>query len=175
MHIQTHCEKRPGKILVVEDDLDLREAIVDTLQLADFDVLAAECAEIALDLLDLNSDVAMIVSDVNMGEMSGHDLLREVKSSYAHIPVLLITAYASISESVKAMREGAVDYLVKPFEPNALVDAVRRFIGSGVADIEDLVAYADSSKQLLQLASSCLLYTSPRPRDRTRSRMPSSA
>lgn len=141
------------KIMVVEDDPNLREAIVDTLQLAQFNVVEADCAERALEVLDTSSDIAMIVSDVNMGAMSGHDLLQQVKLNYAHIPVLLITAYASISESVKAMREGAVDYLVKPFEPTALVDTVKRFIGSCSKKTEDLVAYADCSKQLLQLAS----------------------
>lgn len=142
-----------SKVMVVEDDPNLREALVDTLHLANFNVLEAESAELALDILERNNDVAMIVSDVNMGAMSGHDLLHVVKTDYAHIPVLLITAYASISESVKAMREGAVDYLVKPFEPSALVDTVKRFIGSANNNNDDLVAYSEDSKQLLQLAS----------------------
>ena len=149
----TAAENKSAKILVVEDDPDLREALVDTLQLAEFDVLAADCAEMALEHLDHHRDIAMVVSDVNMGALSGHDLLHFVRHNYAHIPVLLITAYASISESVKAMREGAVDYLVKPFEPNVLIEAVRKFIGSGNASHDEPVAFAESSRQLLQLAS----------------------
>lgn len=141
------------RLLVVEDDPDLREALVDTLQLADFDVIEAPSAELALELLEQQVDVAMIVSDVNMGELSGHDLLRFVRTNYAHIPVLLITAYASICESVEAMREGAVDYLVKPFEPNLLIETVKKFIGSGSVSHDEPVAVADSSRQLLQLAS----------------------
>lgn len=141
------------KILVVEDDPDLREALVDTLQLAEFDIVAADCAERALEHLDLHRNIALVVSDVNMGELSGHDLLHFVRNNYAHIPVLLITAYASISESVKAMREGAVDYLVKPFEPNVLIEAVKKFVGSGNICLDEPVAFAESSRQLLQLAS----------------------
>jgi two-component system response regulator FlrC len=143
----------PAKLLVVEDDPDLREALVDTLQLAEFDVEEADCAERALEILDGHRDIAMVISDVNMGQLSGHDLLHFVRCNYAHIPVLLITAYASISESVKAMREGAVDYLVKPFEPNVLIEAVKKFIGSGNVSHDEPVAFADSSRQLLQLAS----------------------
>lgn len=142
-----------GKILVVEDDPDLREALVDTLQLADFYVLEAQNAELALEIMDRHNDIAMVVSDVNMGELSGHDLLRSIKLNYAHIPVLLITAFASISESVEAMREGAVDYLVKPFEPKVLIEAVRKFIGAANVIQDEPIAFAASSKQLLQLAS----------------------
>lgn len=142
-----------AKILVVEDDPALREALVDTLQLADYDVREADSAESALELLKTQADIAMVVSDVNMGKLSGHDLLRIIKSSYAHIPVLLITAYASISESVEAMREGAVDYLVKPFQPNLLTDAVKKFVGAGSIHDDEPIVADPSSKQLLQLAS----------------------
>lgn len=145
--------QNPVKLLVVEDDPALREALVDTLQLADFDVLEASSAEAALDSLDAHSDIAMVISDVNMGQLSGHDLLRFIKTNYAHIPVLLITAYASISESVEAMREGAVDYLVKPFEPKLLIEAIKKFIGTGRTNTDEPVAFDESSRQLLQLAS----------------------
>jgi len=117
------------KILVVEDDNNLREALCDTLQLADYNVLLASSAEDALKQLATASDVRMIVSDVNMGAMTGHDLLREVKKNYPQIPMMLITAYASISESVDAMKQGAVAYLVKPFAPQTLIETVGRHVG----------------------------------------------
>ncbi len=58
----------------------------------------------------------MVVSDVNMPGMSGHDLLAEVLRSYPGLPMMLITAYGQISDAVNAMQTGAIDYLVKPFE-----------------------------------------------------------
>lgn len=146
-------EGKASKLLVVEDDPNLREALVDTLQLEDYEVLEADCAEKALDILSDNTDVAMIISDVNMGELSGHDLLKIVKTNYAHIPMLLITAYASITESVEAMREGAVDYLVKPFEPSLLIAAVKKFVGCVNVSEGEPIAYSSSSRQLLQLAT----------------------
>jgi len=140
------------KVLVVEDDNNLREALCDTLQLADYNVLLASSAEEALKQLATASDVRMIVSDVNMGAMTGHDLLREVKKDYPQIPMMLITAYASISESVDAMKQGAVDYLVKPFAPQVLVETVGRHVGVAQVAGDEPVAEAASSKQLLQLA-----------------------
>jgi len=150
---QKNCETMAKKILVVEDDFALREALQDTLLLAKYTVLAAPDAETAVALLAHHSDVSMIVSDVNMGKMSGHDLLRVVKQDYPHIPMLLITAYASIKESVDAMRHGAVDYLVKPFEPKLLVEAVSQQVGhTSLANDREPIVAAESSRQLLQLA-----------------------
>lgn len=150
--LQTADYEDAIKVLVVEDDRNLREALTDTLQLADYAVLAVNSAEDALKELALYSDIRMIVSDVNMGAMSGHDLLREVRQHYPQIPMMLITAYASISESVDAMKQGAVDYLVKPFAPQTLVETVARHLGVAQISGDEPVAQAQSSRQLLQLA-----------------------
>ncbi|MCV6621536.1 MAG: sigma-54 dependent transcriptional regulator [Cellvibrionaceae bacterium] len=142
------------KILVVEDDMDLREALCDTLEMAEYCVVAAESAERALQELALHSDIHMIVSDVNMGGMSGHELLVHVRQQYAHIPMLLVTAYASVSDSVEAMRLGAVDYLVKPFQPKLLLDTVAKYVKGASCDQSSApVAESESSQQLLRLAS----------------------
>lgn len=142
------------KVLVVEDDPSLREAIQDTLTLAAYQSIGAANVEAALALLANHSDIGMIVSDVNMGKLSGHDLLRQVKIDYPHIPMLLITAFASIRDSVDAIRHGAIDYLVKPFEPKALVDIVAKQL-DGREDImsDEPIAKSANSQQLLQLAN----------------------
>lgn len=141
-----------ARILVVEDDADLREALCDTLQLADYDALEAASGEQALEQLAGDSDIQMIVSDVNMGGISGQELLQAVKQRYPQIPMMLITAYASVSQSVEAIKQGAVDYLVKPFEPQLLVETLERHLGAGGANSEAPVARALSSVKLLQLA-----------------------
>lgn len=148
-----NAKERTPNILVVEDDEALREALVDTLSLANMNVQDECCAEDAVLALGKNSEFDLIISDVNMGEMSGHDLLRKVKQDFPHIPVLLVTAYASISESVQAMKEGAVDYLVKPFDPDLLVETVNKITGGDVSKSNEPIAEADSSRKLLQLAA----------------------
>lgn len=139
-------------VLVVEDDKNLREALADTLQLADYQVTAVNNAEDALKELAMQNDIALMVSDVNMGGMSGHELLRNIKLDYPQIPVILITAYASVSESVDAIKNGAVDYLVKPFAPNILVETIARHLGVAQMAGDEPVVSAAVSKQLLQLA-----------------------
>lgn len=141
------------QILVVEDDASLREALVDTLELAGFGSLEAESGEQALELIAAQS-VDMVVSDVNMGGMDGHQLLDKIQQTQPCLPVMLITAYGQVNRAVDAIRSGAVDYLMKPFAPEALVDAVKRFTGAEIDQSENIkpVAEEPSSKQLLQVA-----------------------
>ncbi|MCR8921364.1 sigma-54 dependent transcriptional regulator [Dasania sp. GY-MA-18] len=141
-----------ASILVVEDDRDLREALADTLEIAGCKVTQADSAEQALTILP-RQVFDMVVSDINMGAMDGMALLKAVRQDYPQLPMLLITAYGSVSASVEAIRNGAVDYLVKPFKPQLLVDTVSRYVGvASPSDDEGPVAVEASSLQLLQLA-----------------------
>ncbi|WP_434049393.1 sigma-54-dependent transcriptional regulator [Marinobacter salarius] len=142
-----------AQILIVEDDQDLREALVTTLELAKFRVREAANAEQALAKL-AESPVDMVVSDVNMPGMSGHELLHEIQRRYPGLPTMLITAYGQISHAVSAMQSGAIDYLVKPFEPSVLVDAVTRVVGGGrQKSVDQPVAEDPISKRMFQLAA----------------------
>ena len=142
-----------AQILIVEDDHDLREALVTTLELAKFRVREAESGEQALSCL-AEGTVDMVVSDVNMPGMSGHELLYEVQKLYPGLPTMLITAYGQISQAVSAMQAGAIDYLVKPFEPSVLVDAVSRIVGGSRHKGSDApVAEDPISKRMFQLAA----------------------
>jgi two-component system response regulator FlrC len=117
-----------GTVLVVEDDPSLREVISETLKLAKYHVETAENGQQALERLDINKDIGLLVSDVQMQPLDGHELLKFAKSRYPEMPVILMTAYGTIEKAVQAMHEGANDYLVKPFEADTLVDVVGRFI-----------------------------------------------
>ncbi|RDH43572.1 sigma-54-dependent transcriptional regulator [Zooshikella ganghwensis] len=139
-------------ILIVEDDPDLREALADTLALTDFSYLLAEDGQQAIQLLQSKS-IDMVVSDVNMPEVDGYQLLQWVRQHAPQLPVLLMTAYGSVSQAVEAMKQGAVDYLVKPFEPDALLAEIRRVLqGTPKKSCDEPVAEEESSRQLLLLA-----------------------
>ncbi len=114
-------------ILIVEDDANLREALVDTLELSRYQVLTAGDGEQALEVLKMQA-VGLVVTDVQMPNMTGLQLLHEIKSRWPHLPVLLMTAYGVISQAVEAMREGACDYLVKPFEVEELLSRVAQWM-----------------------------------------------
>ena len=140
------------KILVVEDDLDLREAIVDTLEMEGFHVLQACNGQEALKVLEAES-VMLVVSDVNMPQMDGYQLLRKISVNWPTLPVLIMTAYGSISNAVNAIRNGAVDYLEKPFETRKLIDTVRKFLPEvPEIDGEAPVAADPETRRTFQLA-----------------------
>ena len=142
------------KVLLVEDDHALREALVDTLMLAGHGFHAVASAEEAL-LAVAEQPFSLVVSDVNMPGMDGHQLLSRLRATQPQLPVLLMTAHGAVERAVDAMRQGAADYLVKPFEPKALLDLVARHaLGSlGVVDTLGPVAVEPASVQLLELAA----------------------
>ncbi|MHA6790162.1 MULTISPECIES: sigma-54-dependent response regulator transcription factor FleR [Pseudomonas] len=141
------------KVLLVEDDRALREALADTLVLAGHDYAAVGSAEEAL-LAVGREAFGLVVSDVNMPGMDGHQLLGLLRARQPQLPVLLMTAHGAVERAVDAMRQGAADYLVKPFEPKALLDLVARHaLGSLAVEGEGPVAIEPASAQLLELAA----------------------
>ncbi len=87
-----------------------------------------------------------------MTGMDGHELLRRIRALHPQVPVVLITAFGSIERSVQAMRDGASDYLVKPFQPAQLLEVIARLGAGAAGGDEDPVAVARESVELLQLA-----------------------
>lgn len=140
------------RILLVEDDSGLREALQDTLQLADYQVIAADSAEQALLLLKQHS-VQLVISDVQMQGVSGLTLLKTLREQYPQTPVLMMTAYATVQAAVEAIQLGAVDYLAKPFAPQVLVNTVSRYVSPAPVSLCEPVVAASSSKHLLTLCA----------------------
>jgi len=139
-------------VLVVEDDADLREALTDTLELAGYTAIAAPDAEQALAWLD-KGNPGLVLSDVQMPGMDGHALLRSLKGRRPDIPVILMTAYGQIDRAVQAIRDGAADYLPKPFEPDRLLATVARYYRqAGEPSSLGVIAEDPTSRALLELA-----------------------
>ncbi|MBI2380948.1 MAG: sigma-54-dependent Fis family transcriptional regulator [Gammaproteobacteria bacterium] len=115
-------------VMLVEDDHDLREALGDTLELAGFRTLVAENGDAAL--VQLGRFMPdLIVSDVQMGAgLDGHALLKRVRDLSTQVPVLLMTAYGDVAGAVQAMRDGATDYVQKPFTPDVFLEMVHRHV-----------------------------------------------
>lgn len=142
-------------ILIVEDDADLREALEDTLELEGLDFISAKDGQEAVVLMNQQA-VSLVVSDVSMPKMTGDQLLDLVKTKWPTTPVVLMTAYGTINQAVEAMRRGVSDYLVKPFEPQVLLDVIKPLISLSQASSPDnkhrpLVA-DPASLRLLELA-----------------------
>ena len=139
-------------ILVVEDDPNLREAVCDTLELAGQSVISAPGGVEALKLLEMQP-VGLVVSDVRMMPMDGIALLKEVRNRFPHLPVVLMTAFADVDRAVEAMRSGACDFLLKPFEPKALLEHVARYRLPEALDDERVIANDPMSRNLFAMAT----------------------
>ncbi|HGX91984.1 MAG TPA: sigma-54-dependent Fis family transcriptional regulator [Candidatus Tenderia sp.] len=139
-----------AKVLVVEDDSALREALCDTLEMAGYQVASAADGGAALKQVELE-EVGMVVSDVHMKPMDGHHLLHQLRERYPNLPVVLMTAYGNVENAVKSMRDGAADYLVKPFEGEVLINMVNRYISQTDTN-PDLIAEDSKTIELAALA-----------------------
>lgn len=140
-----------AKILVVEDDPALQEALVDILTLNELEVTAVSSAEEALVALD--DDIAMVFSDIRMDGMDGYNLMKRIRALKPYLPIVLMTAYGTIEQAVDAMKSGAVDYMVKPFEADILVQKARAYFNRDASLEDDFVVTDPASVQIKNMAN----------------------
>lgn len=140
-----------AQILIVEDDEDLRDAVKATAELGGYATLCASDGSEALRLLEKHSFNA-VISDVQMEPMDGHQLLKEIRRKDPVLPVILMTAYGSISNAVEAMRDGASDYLAKPFDAEVLINQLATRVDVNTkSDKSDPIFTDPNSEKLLTL------------------------
>ena len=113
-------------ILVVEDDDTTREFIVSILASASYDCRQAADGQEALALIESGAPFDLILSNLMMPKLDGHELLRLFKTKYPDVPFVIETAVSDASLQVAVMRDGAYDYLLKPFDRVQLLATVRR-------------------------------------------------
>ncbi len=115
------------RLLLVEDDEVFLRPLQRTLELEGYEVVPAPSAEAALEALK-SEDVDLMLTDKRLPGLDGVELVRRVKADHPDLAVVVMTAYGTIESAVEAMRLGAEDYLVKPFEAAELLLVVRRAI-----------------------------------------------
>ena len=113
------------QILVVDDSLDTLELIKRNLELKKFTVFTSDSVEKAITILKSTS-IDLVITDYKMPGTGGLHLIRYVRENYKHTEVMMITGYASIDGAVQAMKEGAEEYLQKPFTDEELFSAINR-------------------------------------------------
>src|SRR5205814_4495972 len=114
------------RILVVEDEEPIREIISSMLSAAGYKTRQAASGMEALAILNSTGEFELMLSDLMMAELDGIALLERSKEKYPDMPVIMVTAVHDISVALAAIRNGAYDYLLKPFEREQLLAAVRR-------------------------------------------------
>jgi two-component system response regulator PilR (NtrC family) len=121
------ADRRPARILVVDDEQSMRELLAIVLRREGYEVLLAESGRAAVDLLE-REPIDLLISDIKMPDLSGVDVLRAAKKIDQDMLGIMITAFASTETAVEAMRLGACDYLSKPFDVDLLKMKVREKI-----------------------------------------------
>lgn len=111
--------------IVIEDDQDVRLGCMQALSLEGLDVTGAESVEKARRIIDADFP-GVVVTDIRLPGMDGLEYMRELTATDPDLPVILITGHGDIATAVQAMRDGAYDFLQKPFPPQQLVDVVQR-------------------------------------------------
>lgn len=113
----------PAPVIFVDDDPDLRRAASQALRLAGFDVRAFEAAEPALAAIDAGLE-GPVVTDIRMPRMSGLQLFERIRAIDPEIPVLLVTGHGDVELAVAALKDGAYDFISKPFDAERLATSV---------------------------------------------------
>ena len=119
--------EKPTKILVVDDEAIIRDSLRDWLSDAGYLVLTAAAGSEALDLVDKETPSIAII-DLVMPGMDGIELLKKAKEILPGIEVIIITAYASIPTAIAAMKQGAYDYVEKPFSPERVELLIKKLV-----------------------------------------------
>ncbi|MAE70967.1 MAG: hypothetical protein CME06_10930 [Gemmatimonadetes bacterium] len=117
-----------GSLLVVDDEANQLEMLARLLRRSGYSVVAAESGSEALDIVRGARNLDLLVTDQQMPGIDGLDLIDAVHSERPGLPIVLVTAYASVSKAVEAMRRGASDYLTKPFERADLLRVIERVL-----------------------------------------------
>jgi len=138
-------------ILVVEDDAALLDAVCMTLELAGHRVVGVDGGSAALRAIEGDA-FNLVISDLRMQPMDGLELLGEVHRRWPQLPVLLMTAYGDVEKAVAAMRGGACDFMMKPFEPEMLLEHVRRYAAAPPSS-DDAVAEDPATLAVLAMAA----------------------
>jgi DNA-binding NtrC family response regulator len=113
------------QILIVDDEQQMRAAMEAVLSRLGYPLLQCANGEVALEALEKNR-VDLVITDMRMPQMSGSELLVAVRELYPRIPVVMITAYGTIEQAVEAMKNGAFDFITKPFSAEDLENVVTR-------------------------------------------------
>ncbi|MEJ2628395.1 MAG: response regulator [bacterium] len=125
-------KKKNKNILVIDDEELIRELLKDTFEKEKYVVETAENGEQAFKMIS-SDDFDLVITDIRLPDISGMEILEKIKSKYPEIGVIMITAYGSIKSAVKSMKDGAFDYIAKPFEIDEIRIVVKKYF-----EFEDL-------------------------------------
>jgi FixJ family two-component response regulator len=140
-----------GHIFLIEDDDDLRESIIEILSFVGYQVYPyRDPQEFLNHPIDVNP--AVIVTDVRMPSMSGVELQAKLLEQSRKIPFVFISGESTVSQAIMAMKQGAIEFLVKPFSRESLLSAVAKAIELDIQKMREVVRQAEFIQKLASLS-----------------------
>jgi DNA-binding NtrC family response regulator len=133
------------RILVADDDAVIRAGLLRILSAEGYEVEAVSNGRAALDRLD-QENFKLLITDLKMPGMSGLEVLQAIRICQPELPVVLITGYAAIDNAVEAMKNGATDYLSKPFGNDELISKVKHAMESRAVLIDDICLWREMNE-----------------------------
>jgi DNA-binding NtrC family response regulator len=153
------------RILIIDDEVEIAKLTARVLQDAGYECETCASATAALQIFE-QREADVVITDLKMPRMDGFELMRELRKRRSRLPVILLTGFASISSAVKAMREGAFDYVAKPFDEDELCAVVARALemsrlerenrhlrqnSFAGPEIDAVIAESPNSRQVMEL------------------------
>lgn len=116
-------------LLIVDDSASMRQMVSFTLQDAGYDVIAAANGKDALAKIE-NKQIAMVITDLNMPEMDGIELIRNLRAlpGFKFTPIVMLTTESQAAKKMAGKQAGASGWIVKPFKPEQLLSTIKRFV-----------------------------------------------
>ncbi len=126
-----------NRLLIIDDEAVIRDGLKRVLEGEAFAVESCSSGFNAIAIMQ-QREFDLIITDLKMPGMSGIEVLKSVRTLQPHIPVILITGYASVDTAVEAMKNGASDYITKPFTPDVLLEKVRTVLNQRSVPLDDI-------------------------------------
>ncbi len=115
------------RVLVVDDELLIRDLLYDFFSDQGWDIVVAEGGQKAVEYLK-NQEFDLVLTDLKMPDMDGLDLTGRIRALYHDLPVIIMTGYPSLDSAVAALRKKVDDYIIKPFNVNALFKSAKKVV-----------------------------------------------
>ena len=113
-----------ANVLLVDDEVSFVETFSERLELRDFEISKAFSGEEALQVLDENKNIEIVILDVKMPGMDGIETLTEIKRKYPLVEVMMLSGHADVASAIDGMKHGAFDYLMKPVDMDQIITKV---------------------------------------------------
>src|SRR5512133_230281 len=127
MHVQGDDSGNKSGILIVDDEAVIREGMRRILAGAGYHVETSSSGRTAIEKIQ-EQDFDVVITDLKMPGMDGIEVLKSIKILQPEVPVIMITGYSTVDTAVEAMKNGAFDYIAKPFTSDLIVDKVRKAV-----------------------------------------------